>query len=184
MMQYVNIQSREDIGNFLNEHGLIGEAAEIGCAFGGNAKAILRQWKGAKLYMVDPWVAQPTEVYRERTDGVDFDAYYESCLQLAREDARVQLVRMYSVEAAKQFADGQLDFVYIDANHSYEAVRDDMAAWFPKVKSGGVFAGHDYGDDTHWPHYCEVKKAVDEWAYAHHTPFTVGRCCSWWMIKP
>jgi Methyltransferase domain len=44
----------------------------------------------------------------------------------------------------------------LDANHSYESVKEDIEAWFPKVKKGGLFAGHDY---IHW---AGVKKVVDE----------------------
>lgn len=52
--------------------------------------------------------------------------------------------RMPSIEAAATYADNSLDFVFIDADHSYEAVRADIIAWWPKVKSGGIISGHDY----------------------------------------
>ncbi len=44
---------------------------------------------------------------------------------------------------AEEFNDGAFDFVYIDADHSYEAVKRDIAAWLPKIKPGGIIAGHD-----------------------------------------
>jgi predicted alpha/beta hydrolase family esterase len=50
-----------------------------------------------------------------------------------------------------------LDFVFIDADHKYESVKADIAAWLPKVRPGGHIAGHDYHSD--WP---GVQKAVDE----------------------
>jgi len=62
-----------------------------------------------------------------------------------------------SCNAAKQFEDGSLDFVFIDASHSYENVRKDIIAWLPKVKVGGILAGHDYGNG-----YEGVIQAVDE----------------------
>lgn len=49
-----------------------------------------------------------------------------------------------SVNAAKHQADGSLDFVFIDADHTYESVLADIDAWLPKVRSGGILAGHDY----------------------------------------
>lgn len=61
-----------------------------------------------------------------------------------------------SSETASQFEDGSVDFVFIDANHTREFVRDDINAWLPKVKPGGIIAGHDYNA----PH--EVKEVVDE----------------------
>jgi hypothetical protein len=65
-------------------------------------------------------------------------------------------VKSTSLEAAKLVADESLDFCFIDASHDYDNVIADIHAWFPKVKPGGVIAGHDYPD---WE---GVKKAVDE----------------------
>jgi predicted O-methyltransferase YrrM len=71
-----------------------------------------------------------------------------------------------SVEASKLYADESLDFVFIDADHSYEAVKRDIAAWLPKVKSGGIIAGHDY---CVWPGFgvieavTEAFERVDVW---------------------
>ena len=63
-----------------------------------------------------------------------------------------------SGEASTRYENASLDFVFIDADHSYEAVKRDIAAWLPKVKSGGVIAGHDY---CHWPGF-GVIEAVTE----------------------
>ena len=60
---------------------------------------------------------------------------------------RVELLGEKSVDAARHFADGSLDFVFIDGDHSYESVRDDIAAWFPKLVPGGLIAGHDFSPD-------------------------------------
>jgi len=56
----------------------------------------------------------------------------------------VEIVVDFSVRAAKQFKDGYFDFVYIDADHSYDGVTADLEAWYPKVRKGGMLAGHDY----------------------------------------
>ena len=63
--------------------------------------------------------------------------------------------RALSVEAAKEFADESLDFIYIDATHTFEAVSQDLLAWWPKLKPGGLMAGHDY------PYFPGLKAAVD-----------------------
>jgi len=63
-----------------------------------------------------------------------------------------------SVQAARHFADASLDAVILDADHTYEAVRDDLAAWVPKVKPGGIVVGDDYRH----PVYPGVAMAVDE----------------------
>lgn len=53
-------------------------------------------------------------------------------------------IKMDSIEASKLYSDNSIDFVYIDADHSYESVKNDIIAWLPKVKQGGILAGHDY----------------------------------------
>jgi len=53
-------------------------------------------------------------------------------------------IKTTSLEASKLYADGSLDFVFIDASHEYEHVLADIKAWMPKVKPNGVLAGHDY----------------------------------------
>ena len=66
-------------------------------------------------------------------------------------------IKMNSIEASKQFENNSLDFIFIDADHSYEAVKSDIEHWFPKLKKDGVIAGHDYQ-----PGYPDVIKAVNE----------------------
>ena len=70
----------------------------------------------------------------------------------------IKPIKKLSWEAAELYDDNSLDFVFIDAAHDYESVIKDIKAWYPKIKSGGVFAGHDYQTTE----TCGVKKAVDE----------------------
>jgi len=63
-------------------------------------------------------------------------------------------IRMDSVEASELYADGSLDFVFIDGDHSYDGVKGDLEAWLPKMKPNSIISGHDYG----WDH--NVRKAV------------------------
>ncbi len=65
---------------------------------------------------------------------------------------------MSSVDAARNFKDSSVGFVFIDADHRYESVSADIKAWMPKVKKGGILAGHDYRTRS-WP---DVTRAVDE----------------------
>ena len=66
-----------------------------------------------------------------------------------------------------------LDYVFLDAAHDYESIRDDIAAWWPKIKAGGWLAGHDYTDAE------GVRRAVDE-AFPHAEK--LGTC--WLVQKP
>ena len=71
-------------------------------------------------------------------------------------------MRTTSLEASEQFEDDSLDFVFIDASHEYEDVKRDICAWLPKVKVGGVLAGHDYYPEGGWSVWPGVRKAVEE----------------------
>jgi len=71
----------------------------------------------------------------------------------------------------------QYDFIYIDADHSYDALISDIHAWWPKVRVGGVMAGHDYNNRGNK----RVKKAVD--FLFTEVQRTGERCASWWVIK-
>jgi predicted O-methyltransferase YrrM len=64
-------------------------------------------------------------------------------------------IRKPSVEASNDFRDNSIEIVFIDAAHEYEPVKEDINAWLPKVRNGGLIAGHDYLLPS-------VKKAVDE----------------------
>lgn len=181
---YVDVEYRSQIGEWLNDHGLVGAAAEIGVLAGSYSLEVLSKWKGTRYYMVDPWMPQSKDVYRERNDDRNYDQLYRECHAIAERDPRVRLIRKLSVDASREIDDGSLDFVFIDANHSYGAVLADMDAWWPKVIPGGVFAGHDYGNDTNYPNWCEVKKAVDRWCAQRRLMFAYSRCNSWWVLKP
>lgn len=65
--------------------------------------------------------------------------------------------KINSVDGASLFNDGTFQFVLIDADHNFEPVKNDIAAWLPKVAPGGILCGHDYGGD-----HVGVKLAVDE----------------------
>ncbi len=86
-----------------------------------------------------------------------FEAFSQ-CIHATRDQRIVHPLRETSLDAAKMFKDRSLDFVFIDADHNYESVKVDIAAWRSKVKPGGILAGHDYGN-SQWP---GVKQAVDE----------------------
>ena len=71
---------------------------------------------------------------------------------------KIKTIHSGSWEAASKFEDKSVDFVFIDANHTYDAIRKDIDYWLPKIKPGGMLSGHDYNEDWH----VGVKKAVDE----------------------
>lgn len=75
---------------------------------------------------------------------------------LERFGERVVMVREESVNAADKFEDESVDFIFIDGDHSYDATLADCIRYYPKLKKGGLFCGHDYSSIQ------GVKDAVDE----------------------
>lgn len=178
------INHREALGFWLNNLNLKGQFAEIGCLAGTFSRTILSQWKGKKYYMIDPWANQSEEVYRERQDTPErYEQMYQDALALSKEDERVTVLKMLSADAAKEFKNGQLDCVYIDGNHAYKNVMEDMDAYWPKIKIGGIMGGHDYKNKTDEGWFCEVESAVNRWAGEHEKVFYVCPCTSWFIHK-
>ena len=101
----------------------------------------------------------------------------ESVKELCADGAPVAQVAHDDVfaSAAHCFADGQLDFVYIDALHYYEDVREDIELWYPKVRKGGILAGHDYLDGWAPNYVYGVKSAVDEFRSLTRLKLAISR---------
>lgn len=181
---FTGLNRRECLGFWLNENKLTGQGAEVGCAYGWNAGQILSQWHGQKLFMIDPWSKRPKEEYLECTnDQADFEQWYKDCCALAQKYPIVSLVRSTSIEAAPAFFNEQLDWCYIDAAHDYKNVLADLDAWWPKVKNGGLFGGHDFYNRMDNGHYCEVENAIKRWSDEHVLSYLVTPCTSWWIRK-
>jgi len=106
-----------------------------------------------EVHIVDTWGGNPFDGSQDQSDGLYHKFIYNMSL-LARP---YQAHRMTTNEAAGLFKDESLDAVFIDADHSYEAVKLDIQNWLPKVRKGGILAGHDY--NSAWP---GVIRAVNE----------------------
>lgn len=106
-----------------------GAAVEIGVYDGEFAAVNLQSFTG-KYYMVDYKIRPKLQ---ERVDK-----------WMGTIPGRTFMIQSKSVEAASKFDDLSLDWVYIDATHRYKNVLEDMDAWYPKLKAGGLFSGHDY----------------------------------------
>lgn len=129
------------------------------------SETILESWRGRHLISIDPWRTDVSDAYVDIANvGQDqHDSFFEQTRRrLSRFGARSSIWRMTSIEAAERIPDASLDFVYVDARHDYESVLEDLAAWHPKVRPGGVFAGHDYIDGKFPAGIFGVRSAVDE----------------------
>jgi hypothetical protein len=150
--------SREEMLKILNLKGK--KCVEIGVDSGVFAETIAAE-DPKTLVLVDPWKHQDYSVYPKSDTGNVDDLEFERRFKLVKSkfdaDPRVTICRGFSVQAAKMFGAEELDFIYIDAIHTKEAVLEDMTAWWPKVKQGGWMCGHDYS-------FPEVADAVNEFA--------------------
>ncbi len=125
-----------------------------------------------KIYGIDPW--ELLNLYNERPMSDHELKTYREVMQGHRENLEaiisaenyehIQLIKGFSVEISKKFEDGSIDWVYIDANHSYDETIADIKAWYPKVKPGGILSGDDYT----WP---GVKKAVADFCKEHNLKY-------------
>jgi hypothetical protein len=104
------------------------------------ATEIANSNKNIKFFCVDTW--QGSAEHKKMTK--DRDIYKEFLTNIEPVKSNIIPYKMFSHEAAELFANESLDFVFIDASHDYDNVMIDLKAWYPKIKQGGVFAGHDY----------------------------------------
>lgn len=163
---------------------------EVGCAFGRSlaylAECVIASGKKIHVHAVDIWP-------KFDPDTITADAWGSEHANLVKEvggdsylaferlmDAEcprwrgvVTIYRMPSVEAAKLHRAHSADLVFIDANHTYPFVKQDIEAWLEIVKPGGVIGGHDY--TTGFP---GVMQAVDEFF-----PNTPARRSSFWVRR-
>lgn len=180
------LRTRNDFAAILNEMGLTIYAAEIGVAEGYHSHALLDHWPG-RCWQIDPWRVLTTSGYSLHGE-TDQEARYQRMLKASqRYNGRCTVKRATSEEAAPDFPDDLFDFVYIDAIHTRESSAQDIALWWPKVKSGGILAGHDYLNGLYHGQLYGVKTSVDEFAAANGLTVTVttdDEWPSWMVVKP
>ena len=153
---------REDLGVLFRELRFT-TGAEIGTERGIFAKALLEPNPALHLFCVDAWRSYPG--YRDHVNQAKLDRFYaETLLRLAPYEG-ANVVRGWSMDVVETIPDESLDFVYIDANHDFRHVTDDITEWSKKVRPGGIVAGHDYVK-VRSSIDCHVKAVVDAMAYA------------------
>lgn len=157
--------------------------AEVGVAYGGHSESILRNTSVEKLYSIDPYSLE-----YNNTDGYtfpdgknftqpDYEELYVFALHRLRNQfgKRSEFIRLSSSAAFAQLKNETLDFVFIDARHTYHDLWTDIYLWSKLVKPGGIIAGHDYGHES----YPGIKQAVDE----HFDNVNLEDGFVWWTKK-
>lgn len=155
---FPNLYSR-----FVKELSDGAKIVEVGCWKGKSVAylgvEVINSGKKISIDAVDTWLGSANEDPHLQDVYVRTNTLYQLFLSnIAPVSSVVNPVRMTSLEASKLYEDESIDVVFLDAEHTYDAVKSDISAWLPKVKRGGYLSGHDY----YWGQGQPVKKAVDE----------------------
>jgi len=172
------------------------KGVEIGTDEGEYAEVLAKTIPNLSLYCVDPWKTE-AYVYGEQPEGKESQEYFDKRMLIAlrrlEKYEKIHLARKKSLQAVEEFEDNSLDFVYIDGNHDFLNVTQDIHYWLKKVKPGGILSGHDY---VKYPFvkYNHVKGVVQAYAKAYKLfpVFAVSytrhglrrdRFRSWFLVK-
>ena len=161
-MNYMDMREDEEVWpdvksiiHCINLHGdnLVG--AEIGVHVGESFLTLLQTCPNiSKLYGVDPYVPyidylkeegqsfDPMVVDEKEIEYIKLVSYHRQ--KFSGHKDKIVFYEMDSIEASKKVEDKSLDFIFIDSYCSFEQAKDDIKVWYPKVKDGGIFAGHDW----------------------------------------
>ena len=153
--------------------------AEIGVDRGLYAEELCKANPSVKLFCIDPW-----KVYKDYEDMQDSHYmninYTHTKKRLAPYNC--EIIKKSSMGAIKDFAPESLDFVYIDANHTYKYVLEDIKKWSKIVKPGGIVSGHDYIWRSHGHKKYDVKNAVDLYVKENNLTLFLLNPSSWFFI--
>lgn len=166
--------------------------AEIGVQRGRMSEILFREFPQLQLFMVDTWrAADPTSAYAATADASARQPqehhsrnYVEAVRRTTPYAERRRIIRKPSVEAAGELDTGYLDWLFLDADHSYEGCAADLPAWLRALRPGGFYAGHDYSEKKQVDRGYGVKRAVDEFVAAHGFELHVDQYTIWWLRKP
>jgi|GEM_PF-1789190 len=158
----MQINNRLQFGKLFSKMQFKGNGAEIGVQRGDFSAVIRDTWNAGKIHLIDRWsfVEDYIDVarlsYREQLNN------YLYVVNRFAEDFSINIYRMDSTEAALHFPDHFFDWIYIDADHTYEGCKRDLNTWHPKLKKGGILCGHDFLDGDIPAGIFGVKTAVEE----------------------
>lgn len=153
--------TRESLAKLFGEFGFT-KGAEVGVAEGHYSLTLCKNISNLQLNCVDLW----DTYYRGNTKLKD-RAMQDEALSLAHEKLdpyNVTFIRKASMDAVRDFKDNSLDFVYLDGDHSFDFIMQDLIEWSKKVKPGGIVSGHD----AYRFRGAGVVDAVSVYTHCHH----------------
>lgn len=135
------MKNRIELAEFFRDQGYV-KGVEVGVCDGRYSKVLMDTIPGLRLFGIDPYFEYDGDSKNRHQEHHDKHLHNARAILMPLKGYSLILSR--SVDAVELFQDNSLDFVFIDANHTYEAVKEDITTWYPKVRSGGVLSGHDY----------------------------------------
>lgn len=184
------IRTREDLPKLIN-HLKCKKGVEVGVCRGGFSKFLLENTT-MKLYSVDPWSEDEKWIKSafkkcDVRNGEQEKRFQMTTQTLAPFGHRSEIIRERSEDAVGKFEDNYLDFIYLDGSHRFEGFALDLIKWWPKLKDGGIFSGHDYL----FKYRYEVMDTLNAFSVQHKQLFYLTAHerespvyhPSWWMIK-
>jgi hypothetical protein len=168
------------------------QIAEVGVYRGAFSSELRAEFPEAHLHLIDPWRHIPElsslggAMHRAGHTPAGNERVWDQCRAEVAErfigDDKVTLHRALSREAAMEFAEESLDLCYIDADHRYEYVQEDIRLWLPKVKHGAILAGHDYRAARPRRKLYQAYQAVNDTLGQEN--IAVGRQMTWAYVRP
>lgn len=139
---------------------------EIG-VFAGDFSRILFQSQPKELHLIDPFFGLFCSGDKDGKNikRIDLNSAYQCLLNEYKNFTNVFIHKGTSLDVLKNFADDYFDFMYIDANHEYNYVKQDLEICKHKTKNNGIISGHDYNQDT----FPGVYKAVNDFCKNNNT---------------
>ena len=179
------MNNRTELAKYFNKLGFK-RGAEIGVADGRYSLTLCENIPGLELICVDPYRQYGENIHDGSQKQLD------KCLRTAKERLKeydVNFLKDMSLVVAEDTTDECLDFVYIDANHLFDYVMQDIICWTRKVKKGGIVSGHDYWDIANFG----VVDAVNIYTKVHGYKLNIiegvksnkrsERSPNWWFVK-
>ena len=179
----------QSIDGFMNDRNIVmlkmvlerfpagGTWVELGSWTGRSAAycvvELMNRKKLGEFYCVDKWQGEVNIAYDEAVVK-DMKKIFQQNVKPVL--SNITMLTMLSWNAAKKFEDKSVDFCYVDAGHSYEAVTKDLKAWWPKIRPGADFAGDDYTKG-----YPGLQQAV--WDFFEPLGIKVRRAGRCWIVQ-
>ena len=158
-------------------------AAEVGVWRGRNAYHLLKEIPNLKLWCIDPYIRDLVDPHLLNVSVDVMDAKCLAFHTLEQYKERVRWILLKSTQAAKWFNPSSFHFVYLDGDHKYESVKEDIETWWPLIRNGGIMAGHDYQGMKDRIGVYGVKRAVHEFFGGDKVNTFPDKSRVWWVKK-